>query len=137
MSGLANAATLALDEALSAVQGRPELARRVRVARLPLENLWLRMIRPLHSVAEETGMPYLGPDDREEAIEAFAQNARELKTYWDRERRTIPAYLAWLRGFFERSDAWERERADESAKPEEKGDDADDDKNDEPSDTKS
>lgn len=95
-----NRATRAFSMASQAVADHPELARRVRRERLPLDHVWLRRYHALHREATSQGREFLGPDDSVAACEEFIRLAHEFKVGNHRERHAFSEYEDALRQRF-------------------------------------
>ncbi|MDZ7616108.1 MAG: DUF4838 domain-containing protein [Patescibacteria group bacterium] len=75
--------------ALDAVRDQPELLRRVRRERLPLDHVWLNRYHALRRQAKRDGKPFLGPDDPAAARDEFIALAREHGVGSFRERHSF------------------------------------------------
>lgn len=95
-----NAATACFERAAAAVADTPELARRVRRERLPLDHVWLNRYDALQRSARIRRLPFAGPEDPLAACEEFIRLAREFDVRQHREYGTFQDYEANLRSRF-------------------------------------
>ncbi|MBN2021241.1 MAG: DUF4838 domain-containing protein [Pirellulales bacterium] len=92
-----NAAARHFQKAEAAVADNPELARRVRRERLPLDHAWLQRHKELKQAAQAAGKEFLGPADPVAACEEFIRLANEHQVGQCREGVPFSAYEEQLR----------------------------------------
>ena len=95
-----NAATEFFARAEEAVADDPELARRVRRERMPLDHVWLNRYHTLRLAARLQGLPFRGPEDPQAAAEEFIALAHEFRVGTHREHQTFDDYEPALRRRF-------------------------------------
>jgi hypothetical protein len=95
-----NAAMACFDRAAAAVADNPELAKRVRRERLPLDHVWLNRYHALQRTARIGRLPFAGPEDPVAACEDFIRLANEFDVRQHREHGRFQDYAANLRSRF-------------------------------------
>lgn len=95
-----NQASRLFAQAEAAVADEPELARRVRRERLPLDHVWLRRYHSLRLAAQTGPQDFLGPADPVKACDEFIRVANEFKVGNYRERYAFREYAESLRDRF-------------------------------------
>lgn len=91
-----NQATRCFNEAKEAVSGDPVLSVRVRRARMPLDHVWLIRYHALRRQASAGGLPFLGPEDPEAAVQEFVASAQEFDARNIREGHSFADYATGL-----------------------------------------
>lgn len=95
-----NAAMACFDRAAAAVADNPELAKRVRRERLPLDHVWLNRYDALQRTARIRRLSFAGPEDPMAACEEFIRLANEFDVRQHREHGRFQDYEANLRSRF-------------------------------------
>ncbi len=95
-----NQATRLFAQAEAAVADDPQLARRVRRERLPLDHVWLRRYHALRLAVQAGQQEFLGPEDPVQACDEFIRVANEFKVGNYRERHAFREYAESLRDRF-------------------------------------
>lgn len=90
-------ATEAMNAAAEAARDDADLSRRVRLARLPLDHVWLLRYGSFRLESRLTGLPFLGPESASEGYESFARTLEEFGTGFYGEGRPLEGYLATLK----------------------------------------
>ncbi len=93
-----NTATKLIDAAAKAVENDPVLSRRIKIARLSLELVWMHRYDELRATAEESGTAFLGPADPYVEMDRLEENEFNISVY--REWQPYSKYLKQLRDQF-------------------------------------
>jgi len=93
-----NNATKLFAEAMKAVEGNPKLTRRVRLAKLSIDIVWMQRYRELLQEAQNSGKKFLGPKDPYVEMDLLEENEFGVDTY--REWAPYSEYLQMLREKF-------------------------------------
>ena len=96
-------ATALFDKAAQAVAAEPVLSRRVEMARLSLDHVWLKRYFRLRRAAAIKGIPFAGPKDPKAAVEAFIEKLKryDVKSYREHTNYyPLQTYLTDLAGRF-------------------------------------
>lgn len=94
-------ATELFRQAEKAVAQDPELARRVRRERMPLDHVWLLRYHEFKETAQREKLPFVGPKDGKKACDEFVALAREWKANNYSEGQYFDAYVPALEARFE------------------------------------
>ena len=86
-----NAGTRLFEDALQAVRGDKTLERRVGLAQVSVDIVWIERHEELRAAAAERGQPFLGPDDPLAALDRIGQKFSLAST---REFKKVRALLA-------------------------------------------
>lgn len=98
-----NRATRLFTKALNAVKDNPELHRRVRRAKMPLDNVWLKRYKSLEIASKQNGREFGGPKDPAEAAKEFIRLSEEFNNKYYGEGRPFKDYERRLREKYIRS----------------------------------
>ena len=82
------------DEAEEAVSGDPEILRRVKVCRLPLQYVWISQWDRLWREAKETGTEWPFGNSRERALKSFTETAADNDVRFIREGALLASFVA-------------------------------------------
>lgn len=96
-----NKATELFQQAAAKVEGDSTLTRRVRKARLPLDNVWLMYYYNFKTQAQEHGKAFLGPVDPASATEEFINTAYEFNVGDYKEGNSFRQYAEQLRSRYQ------------------------------------
>ncbi len=76
-----NEATRLFNSALKAVDGDDKLTRRIRLAKMSIDIVWLQRYRELQQEAQKSGKPFLGPQDPYAEMDRLEKNEFGIDCY--------------------------------------------------------